>query len=319
MKIVVLDGYTENPGDLSWAPLEALGELTVYPRTRDGREAAQRIGDAQVVLTSAVPITREILDACPGVGLIGVMATGYDQVDCAAARQRGIPVSNVPAYGTAAVAQFAIALLLEVCLHVGHHDATVRQGRWAACPDWCYWDEPLVELEGKTMGVVGFGRIGRRTAGIARALGMEVLACDTARDDAGRALARYVSLEELLALSDVVALHCPLTPQTAGLINRETLAAMKDGAILINNSRGGLVVEEDLARALNTGKLRGAGLDVAASEPIRPESPLLSARNCILTPHISWAARECRQRILTCTAENIRAYQAGAPIHVVNP
>ena len=320
MKIVVLDGYTENPGDLSWEELGKLGELTVYDRTSltDEAEAIARIGDAEIVFTNKTPITRKVLDACPGIRFISLLATGYNCVDYVCAREKGIPVANVPTYGTASVGQFAIALLLEICHHIGHHDASVHAGNWERCADWCYWDYPLIELAGKAMGIIGFGRIGQTTGRIARAMGMEVLAYDSHPSDAGRAIAEYVDLDALLARSDVVALHCPLFPETEGIINRETIAKMKDGAILLNNSRGPLVVEQDLADALNAGKLAAAGLDVVSTEPIRGDNPLLKAKNCIITPHISWAPKESRQRIMDCTVSNVKAFLAGSPVNVVN-
>ena len=320
MKIVVLDGYTENPGDLSWEELGKLGELTVYDRTSltDEAEAIARIGDAEIVFTNKTPITRKVLDACPGIRFISLLATGYNCVDYAYAREKGIPVANVPTYGTASVGQFAIALLLEICHHIGHHDASVHAGNWERCADWCYWDYPLIELAGKTMGIIGFGRIGQTTGRIARAMGMEVLAYDSHPSDAGRAIAEYVDLDALLARSDVVALHCPLFPETEGIINRETIAKMKDGAILLNNSRGPLVVEQDLADALNAGKLAAAGLDVVSTEPIRGDNPLLQAKNCIITPHISWAPKESRQRIMDCAVSNVKAFLSGSPVNVVN-
>ena len=320
MKIVVLDGYTENPGDLSWEELGKLGELTVYDRTSltDEAEAIARIGDAEIVFTNKTPITRKVLDACPGIRFISLLATGYNCVDYAYAREKGIPVANVPTYGTASVGQFAIALLLEICHHIGHHDASVHAGNWERCADWCYLDSPLIELDGKTMGIIGFGRIGQTTGRIARAMGMEVLAYDSHPSDAGRAIAEYVDLDALLARSDVVALHCPLFPETEGIINRETIAKMKDGAILLNNSRGPLVVEQDLADALNAGKLAAAGLDVVSTEPIRGDNPLLKAKNCIITPHISWAPKESRQRIMDCAVSNVKAFLAGSPVNVVN-
>lgn len=320
MKIVVLDGYTENPGDLSWEELGKLGELTVYDRTSltDEAEAIARIGDAEIVFTNKTPITRKVLDACPGIRFISLLATGYNCVDYAYAREKGIPVTNVPTYGTASVGQFAIALLLEICHHIGHHDASVHAGNWERCADWCYWDYPLIELDGKTMGIIGFGRIGQTTGRIARAMGMEVLAYDSHPSDAGRAIAEYVDLDALLSRSDVVALHCPLFPETEGIINRETIAKMKDGAILLNNSRGPLVVEQDLADALNAGKLAAAGLDVVSTEPIRGDNPLLKAKNCIITPHISWAPKESRQRIMDCAVSNVKAFLAGSPVNVVN-
>ena len=320
MKIVVLDGYTENPGDLSWEELGKLGELTVYDRTSltDEAEAIARIGDAEIVFTNKTPITRKVLDACPGIRFISLLATGYNCVDYVCAREKGIPVANVPTYGTASVGQFAIALLLEICHHIGHHDASVHAGNWERCADWCYWDYPLIELAGKTMGIIGFGRIGQTTGRIARAMGMEVLAYDSHPSDAGRAIAQYVDLDALLSRSDVVALHCPLFPETEGIINRETIAKMKDGAILLNNSRGPLVVEQDLADALNAGKLAAAGLDVVSTEPIRGDNPLLNAKNYIITPHISWAPKESRQRIMDCAVSNVKAFLAGSPVNVVN-
>ena len=320
MKIVVLDGYTENPGDLSWAGLEALGEVTVCDRTSytESPLIAERISDAEIVVMNKTPISRATIDACPNIRLIAVMATGYNCVDCRYAAEKGIPVCNVPTYGTASVSQFSIALLLEVCHHIGHHSETVRAGRWAECPDWCYWDYPLIELEGKTIGIIGFGRIGQAEGRIARAMGMRVLAHDVYPNDAGRAIGEYVDLDTLLRESDVVSLHCNLTPENTGLINKTNIAKMKDGAILINNARGQLIVEQDVADALNSGKLAAAGLDVVYTEPISPDNPLLTAKNCIITPHISWAPKESRQRIMDVTAENIRAFLAGTPQNVVN-
>ena len=320
MKIVVLDGYTENPGDLSWAGMEALGEVTVYDRTPldDEGEIIRRIGDADVVLTNKTPISRAALDACPSVKFISVLATGYNVVDVAAARKKNIPVSNIPTYGTASVGQFAIALLLEICHHIGHHNEAVHAGRWEHCADWCFWDYPLIELAGKTMGVIGFGRIGQQTGKIAKALEMNVIAYDSYPNDTGKAIAEYVSLDELLAKSDVIAVHCPLFPETQGIINKDNIAKMKDGVIILNNSRGPLVVEQDLADALNSGKVAAAGLDVVSTEPIKGDNPLLKAKNCIITPHISWAPKESRQRIMDCAVANGKAYIAGAPINVVN-
>ncbi len=318
MKIVILDGYTENPGDLSWSGLEALGELTVYDRTPP-EQVADRIGDAEIVILNKTPLPREMLDRCPNVRYIGVLATGYNIVDVQAAKERGIPVCNIPTYGTDAVGQFAIAMLLEICHHVAHHDAAVHEGRWESCPDWCFWDYPLIELAGKTMGIIGFGRIGRTTGRIARALGMQVVACDSIETDEGREIGRYLPLEELFACSDVIALHCPLFPETQGIINRDTIAKMKDGVILLNNSRGPLIVEQDLADALNSGKVYAAGLDVASTEPIRGDNPLLKAKNCLITPHISWAPKESRQRLMGIAVESLRAFLDGNPINVVNP
>ena len=319
MKIVILDGYTENPGDLSWEALARFGELCVYDRSPDDdAEIARRIGDAEIVLTNKCPIRRAVMDACPQLRYISVLATGYNIVDVACAREKGIPVSNVPTYGTAAVGQFAIALLLEICHHVAHHSEAVHEGRWASNPDWCFWDYPLIELAGKTMGIIGFGRIGQTTGRIAKAMGMTILATGSRESETGRAIADYVTLDELLERSDVVVLHCPLFPSTQGIINRETIAKMKDGVILINNSRGPLVVEQDLADALNSGKIYAAGLDVVSTEPIRDDNPLLTARNCFITPHISWAPKESRERIMSITAENLRAFLEGAPVNLVN-
>ena len=319
MKIVILDGYTENPGDLSWKPLERFGDLSVYDRTPyENTEIIRRIGDAEIVVTNKTPLSREVLEACPAVRFIAVLATGYNVVDVACAREKGIPVSNVPAYGTAAVGQFAIALLLEICSHVAHHSDAVHAGRWQSAPDWTFWDYPLIELAGKTMGVIGFGRIGQTTGRIAKALGMSVLATGSRETEAGRAIAEYTDLDTLLRSSDVICLHCPLFPETAGIINKENIDKMKDGVILINNSRGGLVVEQDLADALNSGKVLAAGLDVVSTEPVRADNPLLTAKNCLITPHISWAPKEARQRILDCTAENLRAFLDGKPVNVVN-
>ncbi len=319
MKIVVLDGYTENPGDLSWGELEALGELTVYDRTPiDEDEIIRRIGDAEAVYTNKTPITKKVIDACPGMRFISVLATGYNVVDFAYAKEKGIPVTNVPTYGTDSVSQFAIALLLEICHHIGHHDKTVHEGKWEHNDDWCYWDYPLIELSGKTMGIIGFGRIGQRTGALAKALGMKVLAYDRFESDSGRAIAEYAELDKLLTESDVIALHCPLFPDTQGIICKETIDKMKDGVIILNNSRGPLIVEQDLADALNSGKVYAAGLDVVSTEPIRGDNPLLGAKNCIITPHISWAPKESRQRIMDCALDNLKAYIAGAPVNVVN-
>lgn len=316
-KIVILDGYTENPGDLSWAPFEALGEVTVYDRTPVDK-IISRIGSAEIVITNKTPLRRETLDACPSIRYIGVLATGYDVVDVQAARERGIPVTNVPSYGTAAVGQYAIAMLLEICHHVAHHAQAVRNGRWQSCPDWCFWDYPLIELDGKTMGVIGFGRIGRQTARIAKAMGMHILAYDNSPCDEGRAIGDYVSLDTLYAQSDVIALHCPLFPETRGMICKESIAKMKDGVILLNNSRGPLINEQDLADALESGKVYAAGLDVVSAEPIAGNNPLLHAKNCFITPHISWASRESRARIMDMAANNLSQWLAGTPIHVVD-
>ena len=320
MNIVILDGEALNPGDLSWAPLEALGSLTVYPRgTNDPAEVIRRIGDAEIVLTNKTPVGRVVFENCPNLKLLSVLATGYNVVDTAAAREHGVPVCNVPAYGTEMVAQFAIGLLLEICHHVELHNQSVHAGDWERCPNFCYWKTPIMELAGKTMGIIGFGRIGRAVGRIAKALGMRVLATGSRKCDEGLAIAEYVELDELLRQSDVISLHCPLFPETEQLINRVSIAKMKDGAILINNSRGGLLNEQDVADALNSGKLRAAAVDVVTTEPIVGTNPLLTAKNCIITPHMSWAAVEARGRIVDITAENIHSFLSGAPRNVVNP
>ena len=320
MKIVVLDGYTENPGDLSWDALAQLGELTVYDRTDPQDEALiiARMAGAELVFTNKTPITRAAIDACPRLRFIGILATGYNVVDCAYAREKGIPVSNVPAYGTASVSQFSIALLLELCHHIGHHDRAVHEGRWERCADWCFWDYPLIELEGKTMGIIGFGRIGQAEGRVARALGMRVLAYDIHPTDTGRELADYVDLDTLYARADVISLHCNLTPENTGMICKASIEKMKDGVLIVNNARGQLVNEADLAAALEAGKVAGAALDVVSTEPIRGDNPLLHAKNCILTPHISWAPIESRRRIMDCSVENARAFLKGTPVNVVN-
>lgn len=319
MKISVIDGYTENPGDLSWDGLRTLGDVVIYDHsTKDEAEIIRRIGDAEIVVANKSPISRRVLDACPNAKYITIQATGYDPIDYVYAREKGIPVSNVPTYGTASVAQFAIALLLEICGHAAHHSDAVHAGRWAESGEWTFWDYPMIELAGKTMGIIGFGRIGQNVGRIAKALGMNVIAFNRSRSAEGAEIAEYVELDELLHRADVISLHCPLFPETRGIINRETISKMKDGVIIINNSRGPLVVEQDLADALNSGKVYAAGLDVVSSEPISADNPLLEAKNCLITPHISWAPKESRQRIMDCTVENIRAFQAGKPQNVVN-
>ncbi len=318
MKIVVLDGYTLNPGDISWGGMEALGEVTVYDRTMP-EDVAARIGDADVVYTNKTPITRETLDKCRNIRFIGVLATGYNIVDIEAAKEKGIPVSNIPTYGTAAVSQFAIALLLELCHHIGEHSDAVKNGEWTSNPDWCFWKYPLVELAGKTMGIIGFGRIGQDTARIAQALGMKILAFDAYKNPALESdTCHYADLDTLLKESDVISLHCPLFPDTEGIINKDTIAKMKNGVMIINDSRGPLIVEEDLREALDSGKVAGAALDVVSTEPIRMDNPLMGAKNVILTPHIAWAPRESRQRLMDIAVENLKCFADGAPQNVVN-
>ena len=320
MKIVVLDGYAENPGDISWSPLEVLGELTVYDRTAltESPLIAERIGDAEIAVTNKTPITRTVIDACPNLRAIAVLATGYNVVDTAYAREKNIPVMNVPVYGTDNVAQYAIALLLEACSQVGHHDRSVHAGEWTRSIDFCYWQKPLIEVSGKTAGIIGFGRIGMAVARVLRAMNVRVLAYSRSERAEGRALADYVPLDELIGQSDFIFLHCPLTPETEGLINAARIAQMKDGVIIVNNGRGQLIAEEDLAAALACGKVGCAAVDVASTEPIRADNPLLHAPNCIITPHISWATKEARERIMQTTADNVKSFMAGKPAHVVN-
>lgn len=316
MKITVLDGYCLNPGDLSWDALRALGELQVFDRTRVD-QVLERATGAAIALTNKTPLPGYILQELPELRYIGVLATGYNIVDVEAAAARGIVVTNIPTYGTASVAQFVFALLLELCHNVKLHSDEVRAGEWARCPDWSFSKTPLMELDGKTMGIVGFGRIGRQTARIADALGMRVLANDTYHgEEPAYPGFRWAGLEELLRESDVVSLHSPLFPETRGMINKTTLALMKPTAFLINTSRGPLVLEEDLAAALNAGRLAGAGLDVLSVEP--PSSnPLLSARNCLITPHMAWATKEARSRLMDLAVGNITAFLAGNPTNVV--
>ena len=320
MKIVVLDGYAENPGDISWSPLAELGDLTVYDRTAltESPLIAERIGDAEIAVTNKTPITRSVMDACPNLRAIAVLATGYNIVDTAYAREKNIPVMNVPVYGTDNVAQYAIALLLEACSQVGHHDRSVHAGDWTRSIDFCYWQKPLIEVSGKTAGIIGFGRIGMAVARILCAMNVRVLAYSRTERAEGRTLADYVPLDELLAQSDFIFLHCPLTPETDGIINAANIAKMKDGVIIVNNGRGQLVVEEDLAAALAGGKVGGAAVDVASTEPIAADNPLLHAPNCIITPHISWATKEARERIMRMTADNVKAFMDGKPTNVVN-
>jgi glycerate dehydrogenase len=318
MKIVSLDGAALNPGDLSWNCFEQFGSVTVYPRTHTESQTIERIGDAEILLLNKVPITERVLEACPSVKLICCLATGYNVVDIDAAKRRGIPVCNVPAYSTQAVAQFTFALLLELCHGVGHHNRLVHEGAWVSCPNFCFWDTPQMELAGKTMGIIGFGRIGQAVGTIAKAFGMRVLAYSRSQRPEGAAIAAYTDLDTLLQQSDVISLHCPLFPETTGLINEATLSKMKDGAILINTSRGGVLDEAAVAQALRSGKLRGAAMDVLSQEPPKEDNPLLHAPNCIITPHMAWSPIETRQRILDITVQNIRSFLEGNPVNVVN-
>ena len=313
MNIVVLDGYAENPGDLSWQGLEAMGALMVYDRTPP-EAVAERIGSAEIVYTNKTPITAQTLAACTNLRFIGVLATGHNIVDSTEAARRGIPVANVPAYGTMAVAQFTIALLLEACHHVGHHARAVAAGRWSQCPDYCFWDTPQIELDGQTLGIIGLGRIGKATARIASALGMKALAYRGASD----AVAEQVPLERLFADSDVISLHCPLTDQTQGIISQAAIEAMRPGVIVLNTARGALIDEVAMAEALNGGKVAAYACDVVSQEPIKPDNPLLTAKNCIITPHVAWAPRASRQRLMDVAVENLAAFLAGKPQNIVN-
>lgn len=317
MKITILDGYALNPGDQSWDGFAKFGEVQVFDRTM-ADDVAQRAAGAAIVLTNKTPLPEAVIRQLPDLKYIGVLATGYNVVDVEAAKQRGIVVCNIPTYGTASVAQFVFALLLELCHNVKLHSDAVRGGEWSQSPDWSFWKTPLMELSGKTMGIVGFGRIGRQTGRIADALGMRVLACDTYQADAPLYTGfRWASLEELLREADVVSLHSPLFPETRGMIYAGSLALMKPSAFLINTSRGPLIVDQDLADALNAGKLAGAALDVLSAEPPLADNPLLHARNCLVTPHIAWATREARARLMEIAVENVAAFLAGAPRNMV--
>lgn len=312
MKIVVLDGYTENPGDLSWEGLEKLGVLTVYELTAP-EQTLSRIGDAEIIYTNKTVLSREIIEKAPNLKFIGVLATGFNVVDIAAAKERNIPVCNIPTYGTTAVAQFVFALLLEICHHVDHHNKEVQKGRWTEGPHFCFWDYPLKELAGKTMGIIGYGRIGRNTADIAKAFGMEVLAFDAYYKGP-----ETVPMDVLLKNSDVISLHCPLTDETRNMINQFTIAQMKDGVIIINTSRGPLINEADLREALLSKKVYAAGVDVVSAEPIQRNNPLLGLDNCIITPHIAWAPKESRQRLMDIAVDNLKAFLNGTPQNMVN-
>jgi glycerate dehydrogenase len=317
MQIVVLDGHTMNPGDLSWDDLKQMGECAIYERSRPG-EVLARLEKAEIALTNKVVMDRSILEASPRLRFIAVTATGFNVVDAVAARERGIPISNVPDYGTQSVAQATFALLLELAHRAGHHAQTVRDGRWSRSPDFCYWDYPLVELAGLTLGIIGWGRIGRQVAKIGRAFGMKVIFQSSRMKETSPEF-EQVSLEELLRNSDVVSLHCPLTQETRGLMNQARLGLMKKSAFLLNTSRGPLVVEEDLARALQNEQIAGAGLDVLSVEPPPENHPLFKAPNCFITPHIAWATRAARQRLMNVTLANVRAFIEGHPQNVVNP
>lgn len=319
MKIIILDGLALNPGDLDYSCFNQFGDVTIYDKTDSEAQAIERIGDGEIVLiVNKFPVTESLLAGCPNIKLICVTATGYNIVDCEACRRRGIPVTNVPTYGTAAVAQFTMALLLELCHRIGLHNHSVHQGDWMKSENFCYWLTPQMELAGKTIGIIGFGRIGQAVAKLCRAFDMKVLAFSRTEYPQFSDWVEYVNLDTLLERSDIVSLHCPLFPETEKIINAQSITKMKDGALLINTSRGGLVDEEALVQALESGKLRGAAVDVVSAEPMKEDNPLLKTRKCIITPHIAWAPVESRQRLLNTVVENIRAYLEGTPQNVVN-
>ena len=317
MKLINLDASALNPGDLSWDVLNQFGEVTLYQRTESEAEAIRRIGDHEIVLTNKVPITESLLAACPNIKLICIQATGYNIVDTAACTRRDIPVCNVPDYGTAAVAQFTLALMLELCHRIGYHDAVVHNGKWCASPTFCFWDTPQMELGGKTLGIIGFGRIGQATAKLAQAFGMRVITTSRTKRENDLGI-EYLDMDTLLTQSDFVSLHCPLFAENTKMVNADFISKMKDGAFLINTARGGLLDEQAVADALTAGKLAGAAVDVVTEEPMKVYNPLLTAPNCIITPHIAWAPKESRQRLLDCCVENIRAFLRGKPQNVVN-
>lgn len=321
MKIVVLDGYTLNPGDLNWDGIEKFGSCVIHDRTGHLPETViEAIGDAEIVFTNKTPLPKEVLEKVPSLRYIGVLATGFNIVDVQAAKEHGIIVTNIPTYGTAAVAQYTLALILEICHHVGAHSDAVARGDWTRSADFCFWNSPLIELSGKTLGCIGFGRIGQATAQAAQAFGMNILAFNRSQDPSlVSSSCKYASLDEVFAKSDFISLHCPLTPETEGLINQANIAKMKDGVIIINTSRGPLIVEQDLADALNSGKVAVAAVDVVSKEPILAENPLLHAKNCIITPHIAWAPIESRTRLMEVAVGNLGAFLSGSPINVVNP
>lgn len=318
-KIVVLDGYTLNPGDLEWDGFWPLGEFTVYDRT-PAHLVVERIGDAEIVLTNKTVISEDVMKKCNNIKYIGVLATGYNVIDIEAAKKRNIIVTNIPSYGTDAVSQYTIALLLELCHHIGAHSDSVKRGDWTNSEDFCYWNYPLIELSGKTLGIIGFGKIGQGTARIAQALGMKILANNPSKipSENLNENIKQVSLDELLVDSDVISLHCPLLPETEGIINKDTISKMKDGVLIINDSRGPLIVEEDLRDALISGKVAGAAVDVVSTEPIQLDNPLLDAPNTIITPHIAWAPKEARQRLMNISIENLKAFLEEIPINVVS-
>ncbi|MFM2176161.1 MAG: hypothetical protein RL015_259 [Verrucomicrobiota bacterium] len=316
MKIVLLDAYTANPGDVSWSPLESIASCEIHPRTPLA-ETVSRCADAEIVITNKAVLNREIIEALPKLKYIGVTATGYNIVDVAAAKERGITVTNVPGYSSPAVAQLVFSLILELTNNVGHHAQTVREGRWVACPDFCYWDHPIIELSGRTLGIIGYGDIGSSVAKIAVAFGMKVLASKRDWKTPPPDGVTPASIDEVFQNSDVISLHCPLTDATKHLVGEHTLSLMKPTAFIINTGRGPLVDESALAQALNTGRIAGAGLDVLSVEPPKADNPVLTAKNCLITPHIGWASREARVRLIDIVASNLQAFLEGKPVNVV--
>jgi len=318
MNIVILDGYTLNPGDLSWEGLKKLGFLTVHDRTAPA-DVVSRSKDADLIFTNKTPVDAAALEQLPKLKYIGVLATGYNIVDIDAAKKRGIIVANVPGYGTSSVVQMTFALLLELTLHVQRHSDSVREGKWSRSIDFCYWDFPLVELAGKTIGIIGLGHIGSKVADVATAFDMKVIGNSRTRtDQSHRKNFRWAEIPDLLETSDVVSIHCPLFPETRGLINKKSLALMKKTAFLLNTSRGPIIVDEDLADALNREVIAGAGIDVLSTEPPPAGNPLFTAKNCIITPHISWATKEARSRMMDIAVANLEAFLAGKPVNIVN-
>jgi glycerate dehydrogenase len=318
MKIVVLDGYTLNPGDLSWDGLKSLGEVVIYDRTSK-EQVLERSQGAAILFSNKTPIGEEVIKQLPALQFIGVLATGFNVIDIEAAKRQGVIVANVPGYGTESVVQLTFALLLELCHHVQRHSDAVMDGGWAKSADWCFWNYPLIELSGKTMGVIGFGRIGQKVGDVAAAFGMNVLGSGRHQtDQSGRKNFRWSPIPELLEQSDVVSIHCPLLPETMGLINKESLATMKKSAFLLNTSRGPIIVDQDLADALNNEVIAGAGIDVLSAEPPPKDNPLFTAKNCIITPHIAWATKEARTRLMDMVVDNLKAFLAGQPANVVN-
>jgi len=318
MKLVVLDGYTLNPGDLNWDGIKKFGNLEVYDRTAESL-IVERCKGAEIIFTNKTPLRESVLSQLPDLKYIGVLATGYNVVDVDYAKTRGIAVANVPGYGTASVVQMTFALLLELCQHVQSHSDSVRQGDWASSPDFCYWNYPLIELEGKSIGIIGFGSIGQKVADIATAFGMNIIGFSrTKSDQSHRKNFKWAELDDLLKESDVVSVHCPLFPETQGIINKDSLRLMKRTAFFLNTSRGPLMVDQDLADALNEGIIAGAGIDVLSVEPPSANNPLFKAKNCLITPHIAWATKEARSRLMGIAENNLSSFLNQKPINIVN-